>query len=760
MKEELYYIEGMHCAACSAAIERVTKKLDGVELSEVNLIMNRLRIVYDEAQTNSEEIIKKIERAGFAAKLKENKDAKSTNPKPQAEIKQGENVGDTGESIKMMKLGLIFQLGFSGALMLVSMGQMFFPNAPYPDIISVNTHPVNFAMLQLLLTIPVLYIGKKFFTGGIKSLLLLNPNMDSLVALSAGSSFIYSLVLTFMISDNPHLAHSLYYESAAMVVALVSVGKYMESGSKEKTKDAIKRLINLSPDTALLVEEKTADKFETREIPSAQLKVGDVVLVKSGMRVPADSVVVKGSGNVNEAMISGESLPVEKQLGSELIGGSTSAGGTLFAKVIRIGEESTLAKIVKFVEEAQSKKAPISRTADKVAGVFVPIVIAISSITALIWLAFGATLPFALNAFTSVLVIACPCAMGLATPTAIIVASGEAASNGILVRGAETLEVCHKADVCILDKTGTITEGRPVVSDVISENEELLMSTAYSLEQLSEHPIANAICSRAKEISSLQVETYEDYTELSGKGIRAISTAKSEVLIGKPSFLREVNIDIAAYKERIDEFQSQGKTCVLAAKDGKALGLIAISDKIKQSSKAAIGALKDMKLKTVMLTGDNSAAASHIAAELGVDEVLAEVLPTEKAEHIERYQNAGHTVLMVGDGINDAPALMQANVGIAIGSGSDIAVDSADVVLIKDDLMDVARLISLGKHTIKNIKQNLFWAFFYNVLAIPLAAGLLYPIWSILLSPMIGAIAMSMSSLFVVANALRLRGKM
>lgn len=760
MKEELYDIEGMHCAACSAAIERVTKKLDGVELSEVNLIMNRLRIVYDEAQTNSEEIIKKIERAGFAAKLKENKDAKSTNPKPQAEIKQGENAGDTGESIKKMKLGLIFQLGFSGALMLVSMGQMFFPNAPYPDIISVNTHPVNFAMLQLLLTIPVLYIGKKFFTGGIKSLLLLNPNMDSLVALSAGSSFIYSLVLTFMISDNPHLAHSLYYESAAMVVALVSVGKYMESSSKEKTKDAIKRLISLSPDTALLVEEKTADKFETREIPSAQLKVGDVVLVKSGMRVPADSVVIKGSGNVNEAMISGESLPVEKQLGSELIGGSTSAGGTLFAKVIRVGEESTLAKIVKFVEESQSKKAPISRTADKVAGVFVPIVIAISSITALIWLAFGATLPFALNAFTSVLVIACPCALGLATPTAIIVASGEAASNGILVRGAETLEVCHKADVCILDKTGTITEGRPVVSDVISENEELLMSTAYSLEQLSEHPIAKAICSRAKEISSLQVETYEDYTELSGKGIRAVSTAKSEILIGKPSFLREVNIDIAAYKERIDEFQSQGKTCVLAAKDGKALGLIAISDKIKQSSKAAIGALKDMKLKTVMLTGDNSAAASHIAAELGVDEVLAEVLPTEKAEQIERYQNAGHTVLMVGDGINDAPALMQANVGIAIGSGSDIAVDSADVVLIKDDLMDVARLISLGKHTIKNIKQNLFWAFFYNVLAIPLAAGLLYPIWSILLSPMIGAIAMSMSSLFVVANALRLRGKM
>ncbi|NLL91407.1 MAG: copper-translocating P-type ATPase [Ruminococcaceae bacterium] len=749
MTKEVYDIGGMHCAACSSAVERVTRKLPGVESSDVNLPLNRLTIIYDEEKTKAEDIIAKIERAGFSATIRRDEE------KPFASLASGIS-SEAEDGLTREKRSLTVSVIFAGLLLVISMGHMIVPNFPLPDIISPKTHPVNMAILQLALSVPVLFLGRKFFTRGFSSLLNRNPNMDTLVALSATASFIYSLVTTFLITDNPHLVHNLYYESASVVVALVSAGKYMEAKSSEKTKGAIIKLMELAPETSILVDE---DGKEQIEVPSETVKVGETVLVKPGARIPLDGIVISGVGSVNEAMLTGESLPVSKSEGSTVIGGSVNVDGVLYVRVTRIGEDTTLSQIIRFVEDAQGKKAPISKVADKVSGVFVPIVIAIAIIAAVVWLFAGKDFAFAIRIFTSVLVIACPCAMGLATPMAVIVGTGLGASQGILIRSGEALETTHKAGVVILDKTGTVTEGRPAVTDILAENEQLMMKTAYALERLSEHPLAKAVCIKAEEMGIFEAIPITDFENVGGRGLSGFDAQMRRLLVGNTAFMEEMGVEILKYKREVESLQSMGKSIICIAADSKILGIIGVSDRLRGTSKSSIEKLRSMRVKTVLLTGDNRAAAEHIGKAAGVDEIVAEVLPTEKAYVVKRYQQSGEIVMMVGDGINDAPALVQADVGCAIGSGSDIAIDSADIVLMKSDLSDVAKAIKLSRLTIKNIKQNLFWAFFYNTLGIPIAAGLLYPSFNILLSPMFGGLAMSLSSLFVVSNALRLKTK-
>ncbi|MBE6756007.1 MAG: copper-translocating P-type ATPase [Ruminococcaceae bacterium] len=737
MREEIYDIVGMHCAACSSSIERVTRRLPGVEESNVNLPLNRLTIRYDETKTTSEDIIAKIKKAGFSATLKNEE---------KQEIKE-----DANENAKKEKISLILSIIFAGLLLLISMGQMLIPQMPVPDIISMDTHPMNFALLQLLLTIPVLILGKKFFIGGFSSLIHLTPNMDALVALSSSASLIFSIVMTFLITDNPHAVHNLYYESSAVVVALVSVGKYLEERNKEKTKSAISALMSLTPDTAVLVDENGQ-----WEVPVSMIKEGDTVLVKHGAKIPLDGIVTEGTGSADESMLTGESRPVEKEEGSEVIGGSMCLGGAFYIKVTRTGENTTLAKIIKFVEDAQNKKAPIAGAADKVAGVFVPVLIGIGLLAGIIWFIINRDFAFALKIFTSVLVIGCPCAMGLATPTAIIVGTGLGASKGILIRNGEALETTHKAEVVIFDKTGTVTEGRMSMTDIIGKDKEKLLSTAFSLEKLSQHPISSAICEKAKEADSTEIEV-TDFESLAGFGIVGKSEDGRKIFAGNRRLMEENGIDITDLSSDVSSLLESGKTLVFVAEEKELLGVIAVSDTVKKDAKESIEKLKKMSIKTVMLTGDNRKAAEYIGKEIGFDEIVSEVLPTEKADVVKKYQDDGKTVIMVGDGINDAPALTQADIGCAIGSGSDIAIESAEIVLMKGDLSDVAKAIRLSRLTIRNIRQNLFWAFCYNSLAIPVAAGVLFPAFGILLSPMIGAVAMSLSSLFVVTNALRLK---
>lgn len=728
----------MHCAACSSAIERVTRKINGVSVSEVNLPMNRLTITYDESLVTPEMIMNKIKKAGFSAHLKSDKE---------------EVVVETNDNkLKRERMNLIISIVLSAILLYVSMGQMLFSNIPIPDIFSMHTHPVNFAILQMLLSLGVIFLESRFFVSGFTSLAHGNPNMDTLVAISSSTSFLYSFVMTLLITDNAHAVHSLYYESAAIVLALVSVGKYLEGKNKEKTKSSIEKLMKLTPDTAILVDDNGQ-----WEVPTSHLKIGDTVLVQAGQSVPLDGIVTKGTGSINEAMLTGESLPVEKTENSEVIGGSISVNGALYIQITKQGEDTTLAKIVKFVEDAQGKKAPISKLADKVAGVFVPIVICIALISAIIWLLLGYEFSFALKIFTSILVIACPCSMGLATPTSIIVGTGLGATNGILIRSGEALETTHKVSVAIFDKTGTITEGKPVVTDIhtLKLTDDELLSLVIPAEKLSNHPLAKAICDEEEKRNLTLTQEITHFDNLNGLGIIATTSDAKTLIIGNTKLMhqQQISIDGTAY----ESLSKQGKTVMFVALDSELLGVIAVADPVKEHTKRALKELKDMHVKTVMLTGDNALTAQYIGTQVGVDEIISDVLPTEKAEVVKRYQEEHHTVMMIGDGINDAPALVQSDIGCAIGNGSDIAIDSAEIVLIKNSLLDVPRSIHLSRSTIKNIKENLFWAFCYNCLCIPIAAGILYVPFGILLSPMIGGFAMSMSSLFVVGNALRLK---
>ena len=744
MREEKYDISGMHCAACSASVERVTRKLPGVERSEVNLTTGIMTICYDEAQVGPEQIVAKVEKAGFGATLHAEK----------KEEVVSDAKGTEEAALQRKKIELIVAGVFSLVLLYVSMGQMLpfgLPSLPLPDIFSMHTHPVNFAILQLLLTIPVLYCGRNFFIGGFKALFHGNPNMDSLVAIGSACSFAYSIVMTFLISDDPHAyVHNLYYESAAVVLTLVSLGKFLESRNMQKTKGAITALMQLSPDTAILAA-------SGREVPTKSLKTGDIVLVKPGARIPVDGVVTEGESSVNEAMLTGESLPVEKAVGSEVIGGSVNQNGVLYVQVTRTGEDTTLARIIRFVEDAQGKKAPISKTADKVAGIFVPTVIGIALVAAIAWAISGQPFAFVLKVFTSVLVIACPCALGLATPTAIMVGTGLGARHGILIRSGEILEITHSVDTVVLDKTGTVTEGKPTVTSIIPYNcdENTLLTTAAAVEAVSAHPLAEAITTHAKEKGFENLPKPDSFENLSGRGLKATLDDQT-VLAGNQRLLKEHGMDISPLQEEASRLASQGQTPMFFAKGGILLGLISVADPVKETSAAAIRAMREQGIRTVLLTGDNQAAANHIGALVGVDETIAEVLPEEKASVIQKLQKQGRKVMMVGDGINDAPALTQAEVGCAIGSGSDIAIESADIVLMRDDLQDVPRALRLSALTLRDIKQNLFWAFCYNTIGIPIAAGLLYLFGGPLLSPMFAGAAMSLSSVCVVSNALRL----
>ena len=744
MREETYDISGMHCAACSASVERVTRKLPGVERSDVNLTTEKMTIRYDETKVTPEQIVAKVEKAGFGCT-------------PHAEKKEAaEQALQDAEAAELRhkQWELITAGVFSLVLLYVSMGQMLpfgLPALPLPDLFSMHTHPVNFAILQLLLTIPVLYCGHHFFTSGFKALVHGNPNMDSLVAIGSACSFAYSVVMTFLISDDPHAyVHNLYYESAAVVLTLVSLGKFLESRNMQKTKGAITALMRLSPDTAILAD-------SGNEVPTKSLKNGDVVLVKPGARVPADGMVTQGESSVNEAMLTGESLPVEKTAGSEVIGGSVNLNGALYVQVTRTGEDTTLARIIRFVEDAQGKKAPISKTADKVAGVFVPVVMGIAVLAAVVWAIAGQPFAFVLRVFTSVLVIACPCALGLATPTAIMVGTGLGARHGILIRSGEILEITHSVDTVVLDKTGTVTRGEPAVTSVVPYQcgGDTLLTIAAAVESVSAHPLAAAITAYASSQGLGALPKPESFENLSGKGLRAVLNGET-VLGGNRRLLEEAGVDVTPLLKEAERLSNQGQTPMFFAKGGVLLGLISVADSLKETSAAAIARMKELGIRTVLLTGDNHAAADHIGRLVGVDQVVAEVLPEEKAGVIQRLQAEGRKVMMVGDGINDAPALTQAEVGCAIGSGSDIAIESADIVLMRDDLQDVPRALRLSSRTLRDIKQNLFWAFCYNTIGIPIAAGLLYLFGGPLLSPMFAGAAMSLSSVCVVGNALRL----
>lgn len=745
MINEKYDIEGMHCAACSAAIERISRKLPGVESADVNLPMKTLSITYDETRLKSEELVRKIEKSGFKARLKveEKEDKGRDRDRTEAEAAH-----------KREKRELIAALVSSGILLFYSMGQMMIPGFPLPDFLSAKTHPHNMAFLQFLLTLPALYMGRRYFTGGIRALFSGAPNMDSLVGISAAASMIYSLAASFMLQDRPQMVHELYFESAAVVITLVSLGKFLEAGRMEKTRSAIDSLLKLLPETAVLVNEDGE-----WEVPVDMLKLGDTVLVKAGAKIPADGSVIRGAGSADEAMLTGESIPVDKKTGSELTGGSILLSGAVYMKVEKLGEDTVLSKIIRFVEDAQSKKAPVARLADKISGVFVPIVILIALAAGAVWFLLTKNPGLTLKVFTTVLVIACPCALGLATPTAIIVGTGLGAKNGILIRSGEALQKLSGVKLAILDKTGTLTVGEPRISDIVSENELRLLAVAYSLEKLSDHPIAQAVTADIKAMDiELSLPEITDFNTYEGGGLSGVDARGNIYKIGNERLFEETSA-LDKFRSEIDALRETGKTVIAVSENKEVLGLLAISDKIKDDAKDGVEALKKLGVKPVLLTGDSRKAAAYTASILGIEEFYAEVYPGEKAEKVREHEERGEAVVMVGDGINDAPALAEASVGCAIGSGSDIAIDSADVILTSESFADVSRAIKLGRFSMRTIKQNLFWAFIYNIIGIPIAAGALYPSFGILLSPMIGGMAMSLSSFFVVGNALRLGRK-
>ena len=742
MITQKFKITGMTCAACSSAVERVTRKMDGVVESNVNLTTALLTITYDEAKVTPEAIIKKVDRAGFSAELFIEKTKK--------EKKEEEETGE--EAVKKTKYRLVTNIILSIPLLYICLGHMLPISLPLPAFMDMHHAPLAFAIVQMILTIIILVNGRKFYIVGFKSLFKGHPNMDSLVAIGTGSAFVYSFVMTISIPNNPACVHNLYYESAAVVVTLVMVGKYMEGRSKNKTSEAIRKLMELAPDTAIVIQDG-----EQIEVPVEQISVNEHILIKPGSRIPLDGIVIEGSTSVDESMLTGESIPVEKAVDDEVIGGSVNYQGAVTVKVTHVGADTTLAKIVKMMEDAQGKKAPISKLADMVAGYFVPTVMAIALIATVIWLILGKDVTFVLTIFVSVLVIACPCALGLATPTAIMVGTGLGANHGILIKSGEALEISHKVDAVVLDKTGTITEGKPAVTNVFSQGmtEEELLQIAASCEQVSEHPLGQAIVRDARE-KGMELLKVSHFQSITGQGIEAVIDDIT-YYIGNKKLCVEQHIDFAEYEKVAMDIANKGQTPMFVGCNGKAIGIVCVADTLKETSADAIGKIKGLGIEVYMLTGDNRLTADYIGKKVGVDHVIAEVLPNDKASVVENLQKEGKCVMMVGDGINDAPALVQANVGVAIGSGSDIALDSSDVVLMKSDLNDVYKAIKLSKATIRNIKQNLFWAFFYNACGLPLAAGALYAINGMLLSPIVGGFAMSLSSVCVVSNALRLR---
>lgn len=742
MKQECYDITGMTCASCSAAVERVTRKMDGVEESNVNLATNKMTITYDEEKVSPDDIIQRVEKAGFGAQLEQIKE-KEQEKEEKLEQEEAEH------KIRRRVIGSIL---FAVPLLYISMGHMLPFKLPLPDILSMETHPLNYALAQLLLTVIVLIFGRKFYIVGFKTLFHGHPNMDSLVAIGTGSAFLYSLVMTVRIPSDAHAVHSLYYESAAVVVTLVMLGKYFESKSKGKTSEAIRKLMELAPDTAVRLREGKEE-----EIPVEQVRKGDVLFIRPGSKIPLDGIVVKGVSGVDESMLTGESIPVEKEVGAEVIGGSMNYNGALEIEVTHTGNDTTLAKIIKLMEDAQGRKAPISKMADVVAGYFVPAVLIIAVVAAFLWAITGHPIGFVLKIFVSVLVIACPCALGLATPTAIMVGTGLGASHGILIKSGEALETTHKVQAVVLDKTGTVTEGKPKVVQVLSQrlSKEELLRLAGACEVPSEHPLGKAIVEAAREQKE-ELPSCDEFSSITGQGIHAKLEGK-EFWIGNRKLLKEQNFSAEGFEKEAEKIAAKGQTPMFVVMDGQMEGIISVADTLKETSRNAIDQMKKAGMKVYMLTGDNRRTAEYIGQQVHADEVIAEVLPQDKAAVVQKLQKEGNIVLMVGDGINDAPALAQADIGVAIGSGSDIAMESSDIVLMRSDLEDVYRAVKLSRATIRNIKENLFWAFAFNSCGIPVAAGLLYAFGGPLLNPMIAGLAMSFSSVFVVSNALRLR---
>ena len=747
MTKKKFSVTGMSCAACSAAVEKAVSRLDGVESAQVNLLANSMVCTYDELKTDPSAVIAAVEKAGFGAA--EAAEAGQTSAVPKAKSKEAPSDGFTA-----IRTRLWVSVVFLVVLMYVSMGHMI--GLPLPHFLHGTQNAVPFAFLQFLLTLPVLYVNRKFYFNGFKALFHRAPNMDSLVAVGSAAAMLYGVIAIFMIgvslgSGDPETVEryrsNLYFESAAMILTLVTVGKFLEERSKGKTGAAIAKLLDLSPKTATVLRDG-----EECIVPAEEIVIGDVVLLKPGERIPVDGVVLEGSSAVDQSALTGESIPVVRDEGQPVMSASVNMTGFLKIRATRVGQDTTLARIVALVEEASSSKAPISKLADRVSGIFVPAVMAIAVVAAAAWLIAGRSVEDALNACISVLVISCPCALGLATPVAIMVATGRCAQMGILIKSAEALELLHAADTVVLDKTGTITVGKPSVTDVLECVPGQLLPVAAALEKKSGHPLADAIVRYAADTATVEVS---EFTDISGKGIRGKIDGRS-CFGGSYAYMEELGVDLSAVRAQAREFAESGKTPLFFARETELLGVIAAADTVKDTSAAAIRRLKDDGCEVIMLTGDNETTANAVRKELAVDRVIADVLPQDKERVVRELQNEGRKVIMVGDGINDSPALARADIGIAIGSGADIAVEEADVVLMKSDLNDVPAAIECSRQTMRNIKQNLFWAFFYNTLGIPLAAGALYPIWGITLNPMIGAAAMSLSSIFVVTNALRL----
>ena len=736
---EKFNVTGMTCSACSAHVEKSVKKLDGVKSVNVNLLQNNMHVDFDETAVSVDDIINAVVSGGYGAsvagKEQEKKDNKIDN------------------EISNMKFRLIVSLACLVPLMYISMGHMW--GWPFLNVFHGAENGITFALTQMLLMLPIMYVNRKYYITGFKTLFHGAPNMDSLIAIGSGAAFVYGIIAIYCIGyglghGDKEFAHSymmnLYFESAAMILALITLGKFLESRAKGKTSQAIEKLIDLSPKTAVVIRD---GKEITVGVDDVQ--IGEIVVVKAGQSVPLDGVIVEGNGAIDESAITGESIAVEKNVGDKVIGATINKSGYFKFKVEKVGEDTALSQIIHLVEEASASKAPIAKLADKVSGIFVPVVISIAVITIIVWLLLGKGISFALSMGISVLVISCPCALGLATPTAIMVGTGKGAQYGILTKSAESLETAHQVDTVVLDKTGTITEGKPSVTDIapVGISDKELLQIAASIEYLSEHPLAKAIVEKA---DGLEFSDVADFEQIVGQGVKGNVDGK-KVLAGNYKMMRENNIEVSE-----DEiFANDGKTSLYFAVDNKFVGIIAVADTIKETSRQAIEDMRNMGLDVIMLTGDNAVTANAIKNKLPLSSAVAEVLPSDKEEVVRKLQQSGHKVAMVGDGINDAPALTRADVGIAIGAGTDIAIESADIVLMKSNLQDVVTSIELSHSVIKNIKENLFWAFFYNALGIPIAAGVLYGIAGLKLNPMIAALAMSFSSVFVVSNALRLR---
>ena len=749
MKTQKFDVTGMTCSACSARIEKNISKTQGVLETNVNLLTNSMTVKFDESVLNEGDIIRVVEDTGYGASLAD---------RAKGEAKRESKADDKSE-IKEMKKRLIVSFIFAVPLFYISMGHML--KWPLPSIFHGEENALVFAFTQFLLCLPVMLVNSKYYRVGFKTLFKGSPNMDSLIAIGTSAAALYGVYAIYKIGYG--LGHmdmdmvmvfsmDLYFESAAVVLALITLGKFLEARAKGRTSDAIKKLIDLSPKTAL-VERNGMEG----EIPVEDVVRGDIIIVKPGQSVPVDGRIIFGNSSIDESMLTGESIPVEKKVGDKVIGASINKSGFFKFEAERVGDDTTLSQIIRLVEEASSSKAPISKMADKISGIFVPVVIGIALLATIVWLILGADFEFALSIGIAVLVISCPCALGLATPTAIMVGTGKGAENGILIKSAEALEIAHHVQTVVMDKTGTITEGKPRVTDLLADGIDKmeLLRIAASAEKGSEHPLADAIVEEAKNLK-LDLYEVEDFEAIPGQGLRARVNNKNYYL-GNLRLINEQNIDIKNFEEKSMKFADEGKTPLYFADGERVLGIISVADIVKPTSQAAIKEFEAMGIEVVMLTGDNKKTAEAIRKQLGITRAIAEVLPQDKEREIRNIQDQGRKVAMIGDGINDAPALARADVGIAIGAGTDVAIESADIVLIRSDLLDAVTAVQLSKATIKNIKQNLFWAFIYNTIGIPLAAGVFYSLLNWKLNPMFAGAAMSLSSVSVVSNALRLK---